>query len=75
MTSRNIKLNGMQDRLATHRRPGYGMAVEVLGDKHYLFRFNHGHDLRWEELKRRRVDSTSDLVIREQADNNGSRRE
>ncbi|CAN0898991.1 hypothetical protein LINGRAHAP2_LOCUS20021 [Linum grandiflorum] len=28
-------------------RPGYGMAVEDLGDKHYLFRFNHYHGLRW----------------------------
>ncbi|CAN0843271.1 hypothetical protein LINGRAPRIM_LOCUS216 [Linum grandiflorum] len=47
MTSRNVNLNVMQDHLAMLWRPGYCMAVEDLGDKHYLFRFNHGHDLRW----------------------------
>ncbi|CAN0826730.1 hypothetical protein LINGRAPRIM_LOCUS2349 [Linum grandiflorum] len=47
MTSRNINLNVMQDHLSMLWRPGYGMTVEDLGDKHYLFRFNHGHDLRW----------------------------
>ncbi|CAN0886755.1 hypothetical protein LINGRAHAP2_LOCUS15431 [Linum grandiflorum] len=47
MTSRNVNLNVMQDRLAMLWRPGYSMAVEDLGNKHYLFRFNHGHDLRW----------------------------
>ncbi|CAN1239981.1 hypothetical protein LINGRAPRIM_LOCUS2560 [Linum grandiflorum] len=37
----------MQDRLAQIRRPGYRMPVEYLGEKHYIFRFNHIHDLRW----------------------------
>ncbi|CAN1239636.1 hypothetical protein LINGRAPRIM_LOCUS2432 [Linum grandiflorum] len=47
MTSHNTNLNIMQDRPAMLWRPGHGMAVEDLGDKLYLFRFHHQHDLRW----------------------------
>ncbi|CAN0839957.1 G-type lectin S-receptor-like serine/threonine-protein kinase SD1-1 [Linum grandiflorum] len=47
MTSRNTNMNIIQDRLAMLCRPGHGMAAEDLGDKLYLFRFHHPHDLRW----------------------------
>ncbi|CAN0883937.1 hypothetical protein LINGRAHAP2_LOCUS14687 [Linum grandiflorum] len=39
MTSRNVNLNIMRDRLALLWRPGQGMAVEDLGDKQCLFCF------------------------------------
>ncbi|CAN0912354.1 hypothetical protein LINGRAPRIM_LOCUS717 [Linum grandiflorum] len=37
----------MQQRMADLWRPGQGMEVDDLGDKLYLFQFNHINDLRW----------------------------
>ncbi|CAN0872479.1 hypothetical protein LINGRAHAP2_LOCUS10128 [Linum grandiflorum] len=47
MTTHNTNLNIMEDRLAMLWRPGDCMVVEDLGYIHYLFHFNHCHDLRW----------------------------
>ncbi|CAN0899573.1 Uncharacterized protein At4g02000 [Linum grandiflorum] len=60
-----IKIDGYARSSGAHLRSEQGMSLDDLGEKHYLFRFNHPRDLRWVVENRPWTYDNSLLVLHE----------
>ncbi|CAH9112247.1 unnamed protein product [Cuscuta epithymum] len=46
LTDRKVRLSEMKEQIVALWRPGKGMSVKEIGDKRYLFFFNHRFDMK-----------------------------